>query len=176
MGVIAEGAAAVDAGSGFEFASPEHRMIRGSAARLGREVIAPTAAARDRGAIWPREELQALARAGFMASHRGVGGGFALARDGKTITVADVVTALEGPIALTACLSPDRESCTVENSCPVKPNWERLNDAVRTALQSISVAEMVVPRFPTTSTSRLQGGGNGAMAPAPSSVGAPEPR
>jgi alkylation response protein AidB-like acyl-CoA dehydrogenase len=66
MGVIAEGAAAVDAGSGFEFASPEHRMIRGSAARLGREVIAPTAAARDRGAIWPREELQALARAGFM--------------------------------------------------------------------------------------------------------------
>jgi FeS assembly SUF system regulator len=120
--------------------------------------------------------LKALARAGLLASHRGVGGGFALARDGKTITVADVVTALEGPIALTACLSPDRESCTVENSCPVKPNWERLNDAVRTALQSISVAEMVVPRFPTTSTSRLQGGGNGAMAPAPSSVGAPEPR
>ena len=120
--------------------------------------------------------LKALARAGLLASHRGVGGGFALARDGKTITVADVVTALEGPIALTACLSPDRESCTVENSCPVKPNWERLNDAVRTAVQSISVAEMVVPRFPTTSTSRLQGGGNGAMAPAPSSVGAPEPR
>ena len=120
--------------------------------------------------------LKALARAGLLASHRGVGGGFALARDGKTITDADVVTALEGPIALTACLSPDRESCTVENSCPVKPNWERLNDAVRTALQSISVAEMVVPRFPTTSTSRLQGGGNGAMAPAPSSVGAPEPR
>lgn len=120
--------------------------------------------------------LKALARAGLLASHRGVGGGFALARDGKTITVADVVTALEGPIALTACLSPDRESCTVENSCPVRPNWERLNDAVRTALQSISVAEMVVPRFPTSSTSRLQGGGNGAMTPSPSSVGAPEPR
>ncbi len=103
--------------------------------------------------------LKALARAGLLASHRGVGGGFALARDGKTITVADVVTALEGPIALTACLSPDRESCTVENSCPVKPNWERLNDAVRAALQSISVAEMVVPRFQTSSTSRLHGAG-----------------
>jgi len=120
--------------------------------------------------------LKALARAGLLASHRGVGGGFALARDGKSITVADVVTALEGPIALTACLSPDRESCTVENSCPVRPNWERLNDAVRTALQSISVAEMVVPRFPTSSTSRLQAGGNGAMAPSPSSVGMPDPR
>ncbi|MFO0931496.1 MAG: SUF system Fe-S cluster assembly regulator [Planctomycetota bacterium] len=120
--------------------------------------------------------LKALARAGLLASHRGVGGGFALAREGKSITVADVVTALEGPIALTACLSPDRESCTVENSCPVRPNWERLNDAVRTALQSISVAEMVVPRFPTTSTSRPQGGGTGAMTPAPSSVGAPDPR
>lgn len=120
--------------------------------------------------------LKALARAGLLASHRGVGGGFALAREGKTITVADVVTALEGPIALTACLSPERESCTVENSCPVRPNWERLNDAVRTALQSISVAEMVVPRFPTSSTSRPQGGGLGAMAPTPTSVGAPDPR
>ncbi|MBL9085981.1 MAG: SUF system Fe-S cluster assembly regulator [Planctomycetia bacterium] len=120
--------------------------------------------------------LKALARAGLLASHRGVGGGFALAREGKSITVADVVTAIEGPIALTACLSPDRESCTVENSCPVRPNWERLNDAVRTALQSISVAEMVVPRFPTSSTSRPQGGGTGAMAPSPSSVGSPDPR
>ncbi len=55
-------------------------------------------------------------------------------------------------------------------------NFVLLNDAVRTALQSISVAEMVVPRFPTSSTSRLQGGGNGAMTPSPSSVGAPEPR
>lgn len=91
--------------------------------------------------------LKALARAGLLASHRGVGGGFALARDATSINVADVVSALEGPIALTACLSPERETCSVEATCPVRTNWERINDAVRDALESLSIAEMAVPRF-----------------------------
>ncbi len=59
-------AAAVETGSGFEFVTPEQRMIREAVLRLGREVIAPTAADRDRDALWPRNELRALAGAGFM--------------------------------------------------------------------------------------------------------------
>jgi len=65
MNTIAD-AAAVEAGSGFEFLSEAQRMIRDAAIRLGREVIAPTAAARDRSAAWPSAELRALGEQGFM--------------------------------------------------------------------------------------------------------------
>lgn len=66
MNAITEDVTAIESGSGFEFVTPEHRMIREAASRLGREVLAPTATARDRGALWPREELRALADGGFM--------------------------------------------------------------------------------------------------------------
>ncbi len=66
MNAITEPAAAAEAGSGFEFVTPEQRMIRETVARLGREIVAPTAAARDRGALWPRDELRALSEAGLM--------------------------------------------------------------------------------------------------------------
>jgi len=63
---ISDAATAVESGSGFEFVTPEHRMIRDAASRLGREVLAPTATERDRGALWPHRELRELARGGFM--------------------------------------------------------------------------------------------------------------
>src|SRR5262245_4412518 len=91
--------------------------------------------------------LKALARHGLLASHRGVGGGFALAREARSISVAEVVSALEGPIALTACLDHDAETCGIESSCPVRTNWERINDAVRGALEGLTIAEMAAPQF-----------------------------
>lgn len=80
MNAMTEAAAAVEPGSGFEFISPEHRMMRDAVARLGREVLAPTAAARDRDALWPTDEIRALADGGFMGmlipeEHGGSGAG-----------------------------------------------------------------------------------------------------
>ena len=66
MSAMTEAVDPAVAGSGFEFVTPEHRMIHDAMTRLGREVVAPTAAARDRDAAWPRDELRALAQAGFM--------------------------------------------------------------------------------------------------------------
>lgn len=66
MNAPIESAAALESGTGFEFVTPEHRMIHDAMSRLAREAIAPTAAARDRQALWPRDELRALAKAGFM--------------------------------------------------------------------------------------------------------------
>lgn len=65
MNVVTE-SSATEAGNGFEFLTEQQRMIRASAQRLAREVIAPTAAARDRDAAWPEAELRALADNGFM--------------------------------------------------------------------------------------------------------------
>jgi FeS assembly SUF system regulator len=86
--------------------------------------------------------LKALARGGILASHRGTKGGYSLARPSEAISAADVVTALDGPIQVTECLSNLEAPCGYETACPVKVSWRRLNDAIVGALQNISLAEM----------------------------------
>jgi FeS assembly SUF system regulator len=86
--------------------------------------------------------LKALARGGLLVSQRGVKGGYALARPAATISVADVITALDGPIALTACIEDGPGECGIEALCPARANWQRINDAIRGALDGITVAEM----------------------------------
>ena len=94
--------------------------------------------------------LKALVRARLLESARGARGGYGLARPAETISVADVIAALDGPIALTACVDDGRGDCGIEALCPARLNWQRINDAVRGALESVSVAEMahsVPPAF-----------------------------
>ncbi len=88
--------------------------------------------------------LKALARGGVVASTRGAKGGYRLARPAEAMSVADVITALEGPIALTACIEDGPGCCEIEALCPARTNWQRINDAVRRALAGISVAEMAL--------------------------------
>ena len=85
--------------------------------------------------------LKVLARAGLLASHRGARGGYGLARPAGAITVADVVEAVDGPIALTTCLE-EVNDCGIEALCPARANWQRVNDAIREALRGVTVAEM----------------------------------
>jgi FeS assembly SUF system regulator len=94
--------------------------------------------------------LKSLARAGLLASHRGARGGYGLGRAAEAISVADVITALEGPIALTACIEHGNGECSIEAVCPARANWQRINDAIYEALDGISLAEMahgVPPAF-----------------------------
>lgn len=86
--------------------------------------------------------LKGLTRAGLLLSHRGAKGGYGLARAGERITVAEVITALEGPIALTACVDDGPGGCDIEALCPARANWQRINDAIRGALDGITMAEM----------------------------------
>ncbi len=86
--------------------------------------------------------LKSLTRSGLLISHRGARGGYGLARPGEAITVAEVITALEGPIALTACIEEGPGGCDIESLCPARANWQRINDAIRGALDGITMAEM----------------------------------
>jgi FeS assembly SUF system regulator len=86
--------------------------------------------------------LKSLARAGLLESHRGVKGGYGLARPAAAISVAEVISALDGPIALTACIEDGPGGCEIEALCPARANWQRINDAIRSALDGISMAEM----------------------------------
>jgi FeS assembly SUF system regulator len=88
--------------------------------------------------------LKVLARHGLLEAHRGVKGGFNLARPPARITVADVVTALEGPIGVTEC-SAHSGSCEIERLCMVRSNWLKINRVVLDALGRITLAEMTRP-------------------------------
>lgn len=85
-----------------------------------------------------------LTGAGLLRSVRGAGGGLQLARPAAAITVADMVEAVEGPIALTQCV--DSEECAIDHNCSVKPHWPVINQALRGALADISLARLARER------------------------------
>ena len=86
--------------------------------------------------------LKALAASGLVASQRGARGGYRLMRPLAAIAVADVITAIDGPIAMTACVEGSGSSCEASCSCPIRGRWDAVNDAVREALTSITLADM----------------------------------
>jgi FeS assembly SUF system regulator len=84
-----------------------------------------------------------LTKAGLLRSARGSGGGIALARPAAAITLADIIEAVEGPIALTSCVDTGNHSCAMEGNCRVQPHWAVVNGAVRGALAEINLAGLV---------------------------------
>jgi FeS assembly SUF system regulator len=89
--------------------------------------------------------LKLLARAAILESHRGVNGGYSLARAPEELSVAEAITALEGQIAITECTDDSDGLCAQEQVCRVRSNWNRINLAIQEALGRISVAEMTGP-------------------------------
>jgi FeS assembly SUF system regulator len=87
--------------------------------------------------------MKSLNRAGLVESQRGAAGGYVLGREPAEITVADVIQAVEGPIALTACADTSDEKCGIQTLCPVQGKWNRVNTAVRSALEEVTLADMV---------------------------------
>jgi len=92
--------------------------------------------------------LKHLAKAGILVSLRGSNGGYELARPAAEITVAEIIVALDGPIALAACVDGAADHCGVEQLCSMRGNWNRVNRAIRTALEEITLADMAHPFAP----------------------------
>ena len=82
-----------------------------------------------------------LATSGLLTSARGASGGFALAKAPSEITLADIVEAVEGPIAMTVC-SEGRTDCALDAHCRVKPHMGIVGTAVRGALGAVSLTEL----------------------------------
>ncbi len=91
--------------------------------------------------------LKSLVRAGLVVSTRGVQGGYALARAPEAISAAQIIDALEGPVALTECSSAGG-GCDLESYCRVGSAWQRINRSIRTALQNVSLADLQQLREP----------------------------
>lgn len=106
--------------------------------------------ARDTGIPLPTvaKVLNVLTREGLVASHRGATGGYALSRSAGQINVAEIIQALEGPIALTACVDSASGCCDVETLCPMRGTWDKVNDAIRDALSQVSLADLIEESSP----------------------------
>jgi FeS assembly SUF system regulator len=88
--------------------------------------------------------LKQLAQAGLVVSTRGSNGGYRLARAPAEITIGDIVEAMEGPFGMTEC-SMQGGQCELEPWCSVRVNWQRINQAIADALESVTLADMTAP-------------------------------
>ena len=86
--------------------------------------------------------LKALTQGEVLVSHRGAQGGYSLARPAVMISVAEIIEAIEGPIAMTECSVADPQACDYLEHCHVSSHWNRINEAIRETLRNISLAEM----------------------------------
>ena len=94
--------------------------------------------------------LKLLVNAKVLVSTRGAKGGYALARAPEKITVAAVISALEGPIALTEC-SISHQGCEQASGCEIRGNWNLINQTIHDALESVTLADMIKPaRIPSS--------------------------
>ena len=83
-----------------------------------------------------------LAGCGLLSSARGASGGFALSKPAAEISLADIVEAVEGPIALTMCSDSNNHECILDAHCRVKPHMGVVGNAVRGALGAVSLTEL----------------------------------
>lgn len=104
-----------------------------SATRIAKEVhlSAPTVS----------KLLKILSEADLVKSFRGTDGGYQLARSAGEMTVADIVCAIEGNLAMTECCSKDN-TCTIDATCGVKHNWKIINKIIFDALRKVTLHDM----------------------------------
>ena len=116
-----------------------HGLVR-SAAELAAatQLPAPTAS----------QVLKRLSHGGLLVASRGPHGGYVLARPAASITVTEIVSALDGPIALADCLEGDGGVCDLESFCQVRAPWRVVSSAVRDALDNISLHDMAMAGLP----------------------------
>jgi FeS assembly SUF system regulator len=86
--------------------------------------------------------LKLLARGAVISSVRGANGGYVLERPPEEISIASVIVALEGPVVLTDCVTSGG-GCCHEKTCAVKGQWDPVNDAMRIALENVTLAQMM---------------------------------
>lgn len=110
-----------------------HPHRRSSARELAEEL--------DIGVATVSKILKILERANLLVAQRGKNGGYRLVRSPEEVSVAEVIRAMEGPIALTECAS-DLVRCEQEDSCTVQSNWQRINRAILQALERVTLTDM----------------------------------
>lgn len=87
--------------------------------------------------------LKLLARGAVITSVRGANGGYTLEKAPEDISIAAVITALEGPVVLAACVEGAAGCCDHEKTCTIKGQWDPVNAAMQRALENVTLAQMI---------------------------------
>jgi Rrf2 family protein len=85
--------------------------------------------------------LQRLVQRGLLVSHQGTRGGYRISRASSTISVADIIQAIDGPLTVTACSTED-ENCEQYGKCNVRDPLWRIKDRIVAALSTCSLQEI----------------------------------
>ena len=91
--------------------------------------------------------LKLLTKKEIISSKRGINGGYSLIKEPENINMAEVITALDGPIALTACVEQSDQCCSHEVNCKIKGQWNPVNVAMQQALEKVTLAQMMKGAF-----------------------------
>jgi FeS assembly SUF system regulator len=89
--------------------------------------------------------MKILTRTGVVESARGVNGGYIVYRGPAEIKIVELVEALNGPVALTACVTESDDGCDIAHRCQLRGRWDMVNDAIRSAFSSVTLADMTSP-------------------------------
>ena len=92
--------------------------------------------------------LKMLAKAKLLISHRGINGGYQLAKFPENISISEVVIAIEGMEGLTEC-SMNHSNCNIQNVCHIRSNWRHISDIIQQMLQNITLADLAKPMLPS---------------------------
>ncbi len=86
--------------------------------------------------------LKTLAHEKLVESVRGATGGYSVNRPAEEISVIEVITAMEGAIAIVSCIDGNDDACAAEHKCPVKGGWEPVNNAIKMALEKVKLSDL----------------------------------
>jgi FeS assembly SUF system regulator len=134
--VVTMSAAARHCGSASLVDAAGRKRARISSAQLAAETGLPLPTV--------QKLVSTLTAAGLLRSTRGQHGGLQLARPAAAITLADIVEAVEGPIALTSCVEAGKHDCALEASCHVRPHWSLVNQTLRGALAGVPLTQLAL--------------------------------
>ncbi|MEP7350621.1 MAG: SUF system Fe-S cluster assembly regulator [Sphingorhabdus sp.] len=124
-------------------------VVMSAASRhCGSARVSATDLAAETGIALPTTQklLSILSKAGLLRSARGTGGGIQLARPAAAISLVDIIEAVEGPIAMTACVEAGKHDCGMEGACRMQAHWPVVNQAVRGALADINLTTLAGAR------------------------------
>ena len=129
-------------------------VVLGALAHRQGEVLATAQIASLTGLSQPTvaKVAKRLQACDLLETRRGVNGGYQLMGDPATMSLASIIEAVEGPIAVNGCVDGAQDPCAVSNCCFMSNQWNKVNGTVRAALDSVSLAELIDPSqlFATT--------------------------
>jgi FeS assembly SUF system regulator len=101
--------------------------------------------------------LKTLLQSRLLVSHRGTRGGYSLVREPRSIAITEIISSLEGPLALTECSSDVSGLCDLEPSCPMKDNQRIINQVIHGALAKVMLSDLIRPMLVTAVRDRTSG-------------------